>query len=226
MVLIKNEMTKYKYPIFLDCKNFTIDTFWLQIFDDCSKGKFPKGSGIDSKGINIYFKNSKKYISYKIKSNPEQIYKDLKKLFLEQLNIKSQKDREIIKNEINDICQDYHENCNDKWNQIRKKKVKDPIIRRYILDLKKEYNLENKETLHLSQIIKLGFLFNWITNDKVVYEDQRILDITSLQYIEEDNIFELTEPDVDYKREFKIKKIKLYNFWDKFVNKNEVDIEA
>src|SRR5271156_5336713 len=29
--------------IFEQCKRYTIDPFWLDIFDHCSKGRFPKG---------------------------------------------------------------------------------------------------------------------------------------------------------------------------------------
>jgi len=220
--LIEYINTKNNYPVFLECAELTTDPYWIQIFQECSKGKFPKGSGIDAIGSTIYFKNkinNKNFITYKVSNDPEQVFNDLKKIFLSKLNIKSNKDRENTQDEIVDICKDLQESYNGQWQQIKKKKIKDPIIRRFILDLKERYNLENKETAQVAQIIKLGFLFNWITNDQVIYENQQIIDITSLHYIEEDRIFTLDEPDVDYKREYKPKLNNLGNLWLKHLKK-------
>lgn len=36
---------KIIYPIFTECAQFTIDPYWQQVFEECSKGHFPRGSG-------------------------------------------------------------------------------------------------------------------------------------------------------------------------------------
>ena len=79
--------------------------------------------------------------------------------------------------------------------------------------------LDDKETAEVAQIIKLGFLFNWIPNDKVVYEDQAILDIKTLHFDPEDRSFELDEPNIEYKREYKPKLQKLSALWEKYLEK-------
>ncbi len=220
---------KIAYPLFDDCAQFTLDPYWLQVFEECSRGHFPRGSGIDSEGKVVYFRNrannNRNYVSYRLidkygsQKHPDQIFKDLKQLFQEQLNFKSNLDRSEIRAEIDDICKDLQESYTGDWQKIKRKKIRDPIIRRYILDLKEEYNLDNKETAEVAQIIKLGFLFNWIANDQVVYQDQRIQDIKTLRFDADDRSFELDEPVGQYKREYKPKLQKLSSLWEKHLKK-------
>ncbi len=214
---------KRPHPIFSECAQFTLDPYWRQVFEECSRGKFPRGSGIDSEGRVVYFRNrapnTKNYVSYRIKESPEQVFKDIKKLFQEQLNFKSNKDRQEIRAELDDICKDLQESFTGTWQKIKRKKIKDPIIRRYILDLKEEHDLTDKETAEVAQIIKLGFLFNWIPNEQVIYHDQRILDIKTVHFDPEDRTFILDEPKTLYKREYKPKLLKLSTLWDKHLEK-------
>lgn len=215
---------KIVHPIFSDCAQFTLDPYWQQVFEECARGKFPRGSGIDSEGKVIYFRNkatannannNRNYVSYRLKKNPEQIFKDLKMLFQNELKFKSNQDRKDIRAELDDICKDLQESYAGTWQQIKRKKIKDPIIRRYILDLKETYNLTDRETADVAQLIRLGFSFNWISNEEVVYEDHHILNIHTLQFDPDERIFELEEPDTLYKREYKPKILKLSNLWGK-----------
>nr|QBK87616.1 MAG: uncharacterized protein LCMAC201_05290 [Marseillevirus LCMAC201] len=221
----RTQNTKILYPLFVDCAQFTLDPYWQQVFEECSRGKFPRGSGIDSEGKIVYFRNrtsnnnQRNYISYKIKKNPKQIFKDLKQLFQDHLNFKSIKDRQEIRDELDDICKNLQESFTGSWCKIKRKKIKDPIIRRYILNLKKTHNLNDKETAEVAQIIKLGFLFNWISNDQVVYKDQQILDIMTLHFDSDDRSFNLEEPNTLYKREYKPKLVKLSTLWEKYIEK-------
>jgi hypothetical protein len=214
---------KIVYPLFADCAQFTLDPYWQQVFEECSRGKFPRGSGIDSEGKVVYFRNrtsnNRNYVSYRLKKNPEQIFKDLKRLFQEQLNFKSNRDRQEIRAELDDICKDLQESFTGSWQKIKRKKIKDPIIRRYILDLKEQYDLNDKETAEVAQIIKLGFLFNWIANDQVVYENQRIQEIKTLHFDDEERTFELDEPNTQSKREYKPKPFKLSSLWEKHLER-------
>lgn len=207
------------YPIFDECTQFTLDPYWKQVFGECSRGRFPRGSGIDSEGKIVYFRNkvntNRNYVSYRIKKKPEQTFKDLKRLFQEQLDFKSNIDRLEIRAELDDICKDLQESYTGTWQKIKRKKIRDPIIRRFILDLKDKYDLDNKETAEVAQIIKLGFLFNWIANDQVVYQDQHIQDIKTLRFDPEERTFILEEPNAQYKREYKPKLYKLSDLWEK-----------
>jgi hypothetical protein len=210
---------KILYPILNECSQYTLDPYWKQIFEDCSRGKFPRGSSIDNEGKVLYIKKpigtNQQYQTYNLNKSPSEIFIELKKLFQEQLNLKSNRDKQIQRDEFDDISKDLQESFTSGWQKIKRKKIKDPIIRRYILELKDVYNLDDRETAEVAQILKLGFLFNWIDNDDVVYEDQRIVEIKTLHFDPEERIFELDEPSVLLKREYKPKTSKLSNLWEK-----------
>jgi len=219
-VTVKKILTKEKkvlFPIFAECAEFTLDPFWTQVFDECSKGKFPKGCSIDQNtGHTIYFKTKTDTVSYNMRDkDPEHVFSDLKQYFQVYLKLKSEIDNKETQEELDGICRDLQEVFTSSWQNIRRKKIKDPIIRSYILDLKERYNLTDKETCQLAKLIKLGFLFNWIENDDVVYENQQIIDITTLSFDSEERVFTLEEPDIKHKREYKPKCTKLSRLWIK-----------
>lgn len=210
---------KIVHPIFHECAEYTLDPFWQQVFDECARGRFPRGTSINAAGNIVYFRNKdNSFTSYKLDKTPEVIFQDLKELFQKFLNFKSHQDRQDIRDELDNICRDINEIFAGDWKKIKRKKIKEPIIRKYILDLQKEYSLDSKETSQVAQLIKLGFLFNWINNDDVDYKDQRILNIKTLHFDETERTFELEEPDTPQKREYKPKPIKLSTLWDKWLD--------
>lgn len=223
----KKRDKKLLYPIFHEASEFTFDPYWKQVFDECSKGKFPKGSSIDNTGKIVYFKSKQNNVSktYKLNDDPKKVFQELKQLFYEQINLKSNRDRQVIKDELNDICENLKETFAGTWQKIKRKKIKDPIIRSFILDLKSKYELNDEETKQLIQLIKLGFIFNWIDNNSVIYKDQRILDIESLHFNPDERKFILDKPSGPCRREYKSKSKLLSTMWDKYLdNKSRIKI--
>lgn len=207
---------KILYPIFSEASQYTFDPYWQQIFENCANGKFPKGVSIDNEKKILYIKNVNSFNSYNLNNeSPENIYINIKKLFSTILNLKSTRDKRLQQQECDDICKELDESYNEDWQKIKRKKIRDPIIRKYILALKEKYNLDNSSTTELDNIIKLGFLFNWIGNENVIYENREIIDINTLNYDPELKIFKLDIPDFSYKREYKIKNNKLSTLWEK-----------
>jgi len=217
--LLEENTKKILYPILNEASEYTLDPYWKQVFQDCSRGKFPRGCSIDNVGETIYFKkmigNVQQMVSYKLNKTSEQIFKDLKKMFQEILILKSNRDKQKIKEEFDDICRDLQETFTGGWQNIKRKKVKDPIVRKFILELKEIYELDDKQTSELAQLLKLGFLFNWIDNDDVIYEDQKIVGIKTLHFDPDEKSFQLEEPGFFLKREYKPKVNKLSVLWEK-----------
>src|SRR6202030_3589455 len=118
-----------------------------------------------------------------------------------------------ITNEIDGLKDRISLTYNKEWKDIRKKNIKDYIIRTFILDLKKEFNLTHEKTTQLSRLIKLGFLFNWINNENVVYENKNILEIKNLIFDESLNQFDIEVDNTISKREYKPKLLKLSGIW-------------
>ena len=205
---------KVSFPIFNECAQYTLDPYWQHIFEECAKGKFPRGCSIDSEGVFMYFKNKNgNTTSFRVKGDPEVLFMELKQQFLDSLGLKSKNDHLVIQEEFNSMCKDLQESYKCTWDKIKGKKMKDPIVRKYIIKLKEEYELDKAETTQLAQILKLGFLFNWIGNNQIEYEDQQIINIKSLHFDEETRLFDLDEPPVKMKREYKPKLIKLSSLW-------------
>lgn len=204
---------KILHPKFLECAKLTNDPYWIQVFEDCSRGRFPKGSCMDSTNTSVYIKNVKINQSYKLTGIIPQDFLALKKLFREILHLGSVQDRKEITNEIDGLKDRISLTYNKEWKDIRKKNIKDYIIRTFILDLKKEFNLTHEKTTQLSRLIKLGFLFNWINNENVVYENKNILEIKNLIFDESLNQFDIEVDNTISKREYKPKLLKLSGIW-------------
>src|SRR5690606_24638495 len=101
------------------------------------------------------------------------------------------------------------------WKKIRKKKIKETIIRNFVLDMKKERTLTDDQTVQLIKLIKLGFMFGWIDGDNVKYEQGKILKIRGLRFIKETGLFEFKEPKIIAKKYVAPKGIKMSNLWKK-----------
>jgi len=194
------------FPIFLECLNFTLDPYWRQVFEDLSKGKFPKGSGTDSSGKTIYFKNTNE--RYKLETQPELLFKQLKELFQTKLGMRSKKDRSNIHDEIELLKENLELLYTGTWASIRKKSIKDALIRNFVLELKELYSLDITQTAQLKELLQIGFLFNWILPESVVYDDKQISEIKGLVYDETTKKFELDFSETPEENTKKVKKIK------------------
>lgn len=201
---------------FTECSQLTLDPYWKQVFEECANGKFPKGSNIDQNTNTVFIKN-KPSKNYNLTFDPQQDFVNLKELFQQETGLKSNRDREKTREQINTICDDLKDQYTCDWKDIKGKKIKDPIITRYILDLKERYSLSNKEVKQATQTIKLGFLFNLITNENVIYENHQIIDISALQFNEKSRLFKLVDKAATPKRDYKPKTISLESLWDKYL---------
>lgn len=211
------------FPIFLECLSYTLDPYWQQVFEDCSRGKFPKGSGIDSSGNSVFFKSQTNNAqSFKLEKEPELLFKQLKELFNTKLGMRSKKDRSNICEEIEVLKEQLELLYTGTWTSIRKKSIKDALIRNFVLELKELYSLDSTQTSQLKELLQIGFLFNWILPESVVYDDKKISEIKGLVYDESIKKFELdfdsNEKDnkkKKIKREFMSSSGKLSNLWKK-----------
>lgn len=214
--IIKMTITDEISKNLIECSLLTLDPYWKQVFEECSNGKFPKGSNIDQTTNTVFIKN-KPSKNYKLTFDPHQDFVNMKELFHQETGLKSNRDRQKTREKIETICEDLKDQYTCDWKDIRGKKIKDPIITRYILDLKEKYGLSNKEVKQATQTLKLGFLFNLITTDKVIYENHQIIDITALHFNEKTRLFKLVDKASTPKRDYKPKVITFSSLWEKYL---------
>jgi hypothetical protein len=174
----KNEII---YPIFLECCQFAEDTFWENIFEDLAYGKYPYGTYINKGFICCSYKG--KEFSYKIeRKDPRVLYDDLYGLFSTRLGILSQKEKLKKRLDFHEVEKNIKES-RQKWSDIRKKNIKDLLIERYVIKLRRENSLSIKQAKYLLSLISLAILFKIITSKDITYEDDEIKNIEGIEIV-------------------------------------------
>jgi hypothetical protein len=171
---------KIIYPVFLECVQFTKDSFWKIIFEDLAYGKTPSGIYISKDFLCCSYKD--KEFSYKIeRKNPQELYCDVYKLLHQKMGIFSQKEKIKKRLEFSKI-QDNIQKERKEWNDIKKKNIKDLLIELYVIDMKLKYNLSQSQTQYLLSIIYIAMIFKVITNKDVCYSNGKITHIEGIEF--------------------------------------------
>jgi len=168
------------YPIFLECCEFSEDTFWKNVFEDLSYGKYPYGTYITKDFFCCNYKN--KEFSYKIeRKDPKILYNDIYELLSKKLGLLSHKDKIKKKIDFSILEEEIKENRKN-WSNIRKKNIKDLLIENYVIEMKKKYELTVKQARELLSIIFIGMVFKVITVKDIEYSDGVIKNINGISF--------------------------------------------
>lgn len=175
------------YPIFLECSDLCTDNYWKNIFEDLSYGQAPCGSYISKGFFCCNYKN--KEFSYKIeKKDASKLLEDIcalcRRIGLLSHDDKIQKklDFKTIENDIKDDRQ--------KWQNIRKKNLKDFLIENFVIRMKHQYNLDNNQSKYLNYLIFVAMIFKIIGMKDIEYEDGEIKGIRGISFSEKNINFE------------------------------------
>jgi hypothetical protein len=134
-----------KYPIFEQCKNYTLDEFWRDVLEKASKGKFPDGVSYDPTGTNTHtfsFNHvvniegvGKKITARKTCSkNPLDTFK----AFRNGLQRKGIFSPQEVRTNNNPIFR------YTRWNQIKAKIIKEELLVEYV---REKYPQDHKQKL-------------------------------------------------------------------------------
>lgn len=176
---------KVLYPIFNDLKQYTIDSYWIDLFTNCSYGKFPKGVSYSNGQLYVYI-NKIRYV-YKFNKHDKENFDFIMNIFKKSLYLESAADN-------NDVIQELEnrtENVIEEWRDIRKKSLKDFYMRKYIIDIMEQYNLTYEEGQSLLNELYMYFSLRYLTSKDIVFEDGNILYINGLIY--KDKHFDLVK---------------------------------
>ncbi len=182
-------MTTCLFPIFLECKEWTLDPYWQEIFTQCSVGKFPKGLRMTKDGSLIVF-NGKTREIVSLDAEPFDVFQIMMKIFKEKLCLISDRDIKKQKKEVQKLKEELKEGYQGTWKQIKPKQIKNTLLLNFVIASQKKYNLSQKDAERLLSTIKLGFIFKTITSDDVDYSDGVINGINGLTFYE-NGTFEL-----------------------------------
>ena len=174
------------YPIFANCADYTLDPYWIDMFMQCSKNKFPKGCSYDSKNHIIYVKDAAKNARnhrnpVKLPEKPSDIFQIMMHIFKTNLRLRSSHDLQISKQDLQKIKDSYEVDLSE-WKKIKPRSMKDVIIMRYVIRLEKEHGLTTQQANELYTTIKVGMQFNKITNTDIDYSNGSINSINGLDF--------------------------------------------
>lgn len=168
------------YPIFLECIEYTSDSFWKTVFEDLAYGKTPYGSYISKDFLCCGYKD--KDFSYKIeRKDPKQVHDEVYHLFHLRLGILSSKERNKKKLDFNKMEEDIQDD-KKKWSDIKKKNIKDLLVEMYVIKMQKKYTLNIKQARYLLSLIFIAMVFKVITSKDIHYNDGEIQSIDGISF--------------------------------------------
>lgn len=191
---------------------YTFDTYWHDIFKNCSVGKFPKGLRFDPYKNTIALTMIKKGAKnqdtlFTIPDNPIQIFTLMMKLFA-TVNLVSNQQIQVKILDMNQISKDKEYNS---WEDIKLKHIKNYYIMNFISQTKDRYKLTDSETNQLFSVIQVGLQFKQLSNSCIIFKDGSISSISNLEFDDDTRIFSLNLP-------LKVNAIKKEkNITDKFI---------
>jgi len=205
------------YPVFLECCQYTDDTFWENIFEDLAYGKAPYGTYISKDFICCSYK--KKEFSYRIeKKDVKTIYIEVYNLLTRKLGILSQREKVKKRKAFTDLEETIKESRKS-WSDIKKKNMKELLIELYVTRMKIKHSLSIKQARYLLSVIMLALAFKVITGDDIEYVNDHIvhidgIDFTNKQVIVERDLYNL---EVSFAHHIVLDKKLMSDNWDKYL---------
>jgi hypothetical protein len=171
------------YPIFLEVSKEEKDNFWKYIFEDLAFGICPYGTYINKGFLCCNFKG--KEFNYKIDvNNIELSHKNVKNLLKTKLGLSSSQDKMILLQDFIKSENEMQDLMNMKWSFIKKKSIKDLLIENYMIKMKKEHHLSEKQVKSAFFYIQTGILFRFITSKDINYSNGVIENIDGIDFSE------------------------------------------
>lgn len=177
--MIKREII---YPVFLDCCQFTNDSFWQNIFEELAYGKTSYGIYI-SKNF-ICCNQKRKEFSYKIENkDPQVVFNELIQLFKNKAGLQSHQEKLNTRRNFNQLEDETNKNIKNNWGSIKKKNMKELLIELYVTKMKNKYFLTLEQARYLISIIYIGIIFKVIVPKKDInYLNGEIIDIAGIEF--------------------------------------------
>ena len=179
------------FPIFVECKNYTLDGEWHRIFDKLARNNYKQVNVSDARTIEIKGKN------YSLPGDVISIFEFVRTEFKKQFNIRSLRDE--LKESVGEVL------IIESWRDVKKKHIQRRLIAEFATRIISEEhetsknsrrdklcNKENmmdsteleKKTQELYKFLMNGVNYKAISKDDVVMKDGKIGEIKSLKKVE------------------------------------------
>ncbi len=183
------------YPIFEECKKYTLDPYWKDKFTNFAHNKFPSEIKYDPVHKNLILKldGKKREVIGLPDDDPIFTFQVVMKILRENLNMNSNRDIKFRKEEMEIACQKNVCDLDCEWKKIKPRHLKDQFIMDYIAKLKEEHNLSSQEVKELISVVHLGFQFKALSQDGVDFSDGAVQNIEGLTFDENTRKFKIPE---------------------------------
>lgn len=189
------------HPIFEKCAGLTEDNFWISTFNDCSRGKFPRG--FNYKNNILLHKKGNKLARCELSDSPSEVFFTTREFFRVAAGIMSAEDRKRFKQLEEEKLAEKEAKKEYKWKDIKTERLKEILINEFINNLAIKLDFDEDEKNELITTVKKGFLLKYFNSSNVIMAGFKIVEIDGLLYNEENREYEI---DSRYINNKKIKK--------------------
>ena len=166
------------FPIFNGCKEWTIDSYWKEVFEQCSQGKLPKGVRINRQNV-ITIPNGS---SVQLKGDSQEVFRTMMHIFRYDLDLRSENDMSKKRMHVEAIKRSLKSAYSGSWKKIKLKNAKLFFLLDFVVRSSKEHSLTKTSSKRLISDIRLGLLFGPITSDDIEYSDGKVNAIKGLSF--------------------------------------------
>lgn len=164
------------HPLFGVCSTLILDPFWVEVLDNCSRGRFPRGVKFDSTSSSLSLNSGKKNgtESFSLPTEPRNALPVLLSIFRDKLHLRSSRDLQISRQEMDELRSKATEGVGDDWRKIRNRSMKSFLLVEYIKKLREQHSLSSKASTRLLSQLHLAFALKSLTPDDVHMSSGRI----------------------------------------------------
>lgn len=179
------------FPIFEECKTFTLDSFWRDELGKLACNRFPPGLRYDAAHHNLILKldGKKSEVHALSEDSPSDAFQTVMKILKTRYDMRSSRDLKVQKKAIAEAMKKRETDLDCEFKNIKPRHLKDQLIMDYLLGLKTQYSLTAPEFKHLVSVVQLGFQFKSLSPNDVVYADGIVSDIQGLDFDEDSRAF-------------------------------------
>jgi hypothetical protein len=176
---------KIVHEIFERCSELTEDQYWVSIFKNCARDKFPRGFQYKH-GILIH-RRGNKTARLVIPVSFTEAHDECIKFFKSTAGMMSIADRRRVQKEDEERLLEETSKKEIQWKDIRVERIKEVLINEYISDLAEKSNFNEQQKKELSTTIKKGFMLKYFTSKQIEMEHGKIKSIKGLLCNNNDN---------------------------------------
>lgn len=169
------------HPIFEKCAALTEDKFWICIFQNCARDRFPRH--FRYKNNLITYRRGNKTERILITDAPSEAFITTMGFFQQIGGILSDTDRKRRQKQEEERMMEKALDKEDiSWKDVKTDRIKELLISEFICDMCDKMKFDEEEKLELTTTIKKGFMLKYFSADDIWMEDGRIVEIDGLVY--------------------------------------------